>query len=440
MSERTSRPVAVLSTAGLTPGLLHLMPHLREVGERGFTAPLDTVLPAVSATVQATFATGLLPRDHGAVGSGWYLRDQGRVMPRGGFAGLVAGEKVWQTARAADPRHTTACVHCDWSTGAEVDLLVALGHQHRSDGGLTVCCDTVPAGLGDELAAEFGTFPLVRCGGGTAGIEETHWIAGAARHLVTHRRPDLLWVQIPYLDHELQRSGPTGPQAEKAAAEVDAALAPLLGELAQRDTTVLVLSGHTVLPVRRPVPVNRALRHAGLLSVGIADGKEYLRPWASRAFAVTDRQAAHVYVADPADLARTRRMLTELAGVDEVLDRTQQADFGLDHPNGGELLVIAEPDAWFTGDYWLDKAAALAFGRDMEPDRRAGTDPTELFLDPAAATARIDPHRIRGSHGRLPEDSREGPLLLCSDPAPEQVRYHATEVKDLILRLHGLAR
>ncbi|MFF7992087.1 alkaline phosphatase family protein [Kitasatospora xanthocidica] len=440
MSEPTRRPVAVLSTAGLTPGLLRLMPHLRAVGEQGFAAPLDTVLPAVASTAQATFATGLLPRDHGAVGSGWYLRDQGRVMVRGEFAGLVSGETVWQAARAADPRHTAASVHCDWSAGAEVDLLVAPSHRHRHDGRLTACCDTVPAGLRAELAAELGAPPLVRCGGGTAGLEETHWITGAARHVVTRGRPDLLWVQIPYLDHELQRGGPVGPQAEKAAAEVDAALAPLLGELADRGTTVLVLSGHAVLPVCRPVPLNRELRRAGLVSVGLAAGKEYLRPWTSRAFAVTDRQAAHVYVADPADLERTRRVLGEVAGVDEVLDRAQQADFGLDHPNGGELLAIAEPDAWFSSDYWLDEALAPDFGRDMAPEDRPGTDPTELFLDAGAATARIDPLRIRGSHGRLPEDGREGPLLLCSDPAPQQVRYHATEVKDLILRLNGLAR
>lgn len=44
----------------------------------------------------------------------------------------------------------------------------------------------------------------------------------------------------------------------------------------------------------------------------------------------------------------------------------------------------------------------------------------------------------RGSHGRLPGDDRDGPLLLCSDPSQERARYHATEVKDLLLRLGGL--
>jgi hypothetical protein len=33
---------------------------------------------------------------------------------------------------------------------------------------------------------------------------------------------------------------------------------------------------------------------------------EYLDPWTSRAFAVADHQAAHVYVADPADVPRVR--------------------------------------------------------------------------------------------------------------------------------------
>jgi hypothetical protein len=44
---------------------------------------------------------------------------------------------------------------------------------------------------------------------------------------------------------------------------------------------------------------------------------------------------------------------------------------------------------------------------------------------------------VRGSHGRLPADRRDGPVLLCSDPGPARETYAATEVKDLLLGLAG---
>jgi hypothetical protein len=45
---------------------------------------------------------------------------------------------------------------------------------------------------------------------------------------------------------------------------------------------------------------------------------------------------------------------------------------------------------------------------------------------------------VRGSHGRLPSDPSDGPVLLCSRPDGARDRYEATEVKGLLLRLAGL--
>jgi hypothetical protein len=47
---------------------------------------------------------------------------------------------------------------------------------------------------------------------------------------------------------------------------------------------------------------------------------------------------------------------------------------------------------------------------------------------------------VRGSHGRLPADPADGPVLLCSDPGPARDGFAATEVKDLLLELAGLRR
>jgi hypothetical protein len=161
-----------------------------------------------------------------------------------------------------------------------------------------------------------------------------------------HRHGDRRGVGV-LLDYDLQRFGPDGPQAAAAAREIDMAMAPLLAEATAGATTV-VLSEYGITNVARPVDINRALRRAGLLEVYTQAGMEYLAPWTSRAFAVADHQIAHVYVKDPADLARARSVLGELAGVDQVLDATGKAHHGLDHERAGELVAVAAPDAWFT--------------------------------------------------------------------------------------------
>ncbi|MEY9875795.1 putative AlkP superfamily pyrophosphatase or phosphodiesterase [Streptacidiphilus sp. MAP12-33] len=454
------RPVAVICVVGLTRRLLGYMPHLRAIGEQGFAASLDTVFPAVTASVQATLTTGLLPAEHGAVGNGWYFRDHGEVMMWRQHNALVQGEKVWQAARRIDPDHRTAYLCWWWAMGADVDTVLTPRPVYHYDGRKSPDCYTRPAGLRDELTARQGEFPLFQYWGPTASIESSRWVAQAARYVVEQRGPDLTFVYLPHLDYDLQRFGPDGSEAAHAARVADAALAPLLADLRDRGTTVVALSEYGISSVSRPVDLNRALRREGLLSVTTQRGMEYLDPAASRAFAVADHQAAHVYVADPQDVPRVRDVLKSLPGVDELWDRTEQADHGIGHANAGELVAVAEPDAWFTYYYWLDDERAPDFARGVEIHRKPGYDPAELFFDPsdplvkakaAWSLARkkagmraplrvvpLDPGCVRGSHGRLPDDDRDAPILLCSAPEAERDRYHATEVKQLLLRLGGL--
>jgi hypothetical protein len=150
-------------------------------------------------------------------------------------------------------------------------------------------------------------------------------------------------------------------------------------------------------------------------------------------------------------------VLNEVEGVAELLDADGKGAAGLDHPRSGELVAVAEPGAWFTYYYWLDDARAPDFARNVEIHRKPGYDPAELFMDPADPRVKLragmalvrkklgfrynlsvvplDPAPVRGSHGRLPADPADGPVLLCSDPALARSRFEATEVRDLLLEL-----
>jgi predicted AlkP superfamily pyrophosphatase or phosphodiesterase len=453
------RKLLVLNVVGLTPRLLPHMPALRTMAATGFTATLDTVFPAVTCTVQSTLLTGTLPREHGIVGNGWYFRDLGEVLMWRQHNALVRGEKLWTAARRADPDYRVANVCWWYAMGAATDLTVTPRPIYHADGRKSPHCYTYPPDLHDELTSDLGEFPLFTYWGPTASIASSQWIVAAAGRVLTAHDPDLTLVYVPHLDYDLQRYGPDSGQSTAAAAAVDTALAPLLDAARDRDITVVALSEYGITAVDRPVDINRALRRAGLLEVYTQDGMEYLDTWTSRAFAVVDHQVAHVYVRDPCDTARVMSLVAGLTGVGEVLDHDAKAKIGIDHERAGDLVAVAAPDAWFTYYYWLSDDRAPDFARTVEIHRKPGYDPAELFFDPddplvklraATTLARkkigmrysmrvvpLDPSPVRGSHGRLPDDHRDGPVLLSSDPGPGRARYAATEVKNLLLQLAG---
>ncbi|MFD6529390.1 alkaline phosphatase family protein [Streptomyces sp. NPDC060184] len=455
-------PLLVLDVVGLTPRLLEHMPHLAALARSGSKAGLDTVLPAVTCTAQSTFLTGTTPAGHGIVGNGWYFRELGDILLWRQHNGLVAGDKLWDAARRTHPGYTVANICWWYAMGADTDITVTPRPVYYADGRKEPDCYTRPPELHDELTAEFGTFPLFHFWGPGADLVSSRWIADATRHILRTRTPDLALCYLPHLDYDLQRYGPDDPRSHRAAAELDAVIAPLLDDARAGNRTVVVLSEYGITSVDRPVHINRALRRAGLLEVHTQDGMEYLDPMASRAFAVADHQIAHIYVRRPEDLEATRAALTGLPGIDVLLDDEGKKAHHLDHPRSGELVALAEPDAWFTYYYWLDDARAPDFAPLVEIHRKPGYDPVELFVDPldpyvkvkaATALARkklgmryrmavvpLDASPVRGSHGRLPERDEDGPLLICSTPHAVGDRVAATDVKSLLLALAGLPR
>ncbi len=457
----TQQRVVVLDIVGLTPALLAHMPRVRAVGEYGFQASLDTVFPAVTCTVQASMVTGGMPSDHGIVGNGWYFRDLGEVLVWRQSNRLVQGEKVWETARRRDPDFTVANLCWWYAMAATTDLTVTPRPVYHADGRKSPDCYTDPPALHDRLTDLHGTFPLFQYWGPTADITSSQWIGNAARTVITEDQPNLTLVYLPHLDYDLQRFGPDGPEAVAAAVAIDEVAGALAEDARASGAAVVVVSEYGITPARRPVDVNRHLRRAGLLSVYTQAGMEYLDPWTSAAFAVSDHQIAHVYVRDRKSITRVAEALADLPGVAEVLAGDGIRDAGLGHERSGELVLVADPDAWFTYYYWLDDDRAPDFARTVDIHRKPGYDPVELFFDPDDRTAKakagltllkrklgfrgtlsvisLDPTHVKGTHGRLPANDQDGPVLLCSDGTHARSRIAATEVKQLILDLVGLS-
>lgn len=455
--------LVLINAVGLTPRALEHMPRVRALADGGgFQARLDPVLPAVTCSVQSSFLTGLEPTDHGIVGNGWYFRDLGEVLLWRQHNRLVQGEKLWETARRSKPGFKVANICWWYAMGATTDFTVTPRPIYHADGRKSPDCYTDPPELHDRLTGPLGDFPLFTYWGPTADITSSRWIARASQLLLDAEDLDLLLVYLPHLDYDHQRFGPGAPESARAAADLDAVAGELIEHARGRGDTVVVLSEYGITDARRPVDVNRVLRRAGLLRVYAQAGMEYLDPWTSRAFAVADHQVAHVYVADPADVPAAREALAGLPGVDHVLEGDERRAAGLGHERAGELVLVADRDAWFTYYYWLDDERAPDFARQVEIHRKPGYDPAELFLDPqdrlvkaraGAALVRkkigmryvmsvvpLDPGPVRGTHGRLPEEAADAPMLLCSDGSVARDRIAATEVRDLVLELAEAGR
>ena len=452
------RPTIVLLVVGLTPR--HLgpnTPRLAAFARGGALRPLRTVTPAVTCTVQATFMTGGLPRDHGIVANGWMFRDLMEVWLWRQSNRLVAGEKVWEAGRRRDPAFTTANLFWWYNIGASHDIGVTPRPIYKSDGRKLPDCYTQPLELREELTRELGPFPLFHFWGPATSIASSRWIADAALYVRRTRAPTLTLVYLPHLDYDLQRFGPDDPRIAKSLREVDVVAGDLIGD-AQRDgARVIVLSEYGITPVSQPIHINRALREAGLLSVRVEDGGELLDIAQSRAFAVADHQIAHIYLQESQSVPEVKRIVASLPGVEQILDRAGQVSLGLDHARSGELIAIARADAWFTYYYWLDDRNAPDFARLVEIHRKPGYDPVELFLDPAIRFPKLsvgrrllarrlgfsslmdviplDASLVKGSHGRPTDDPADGPVFLSSEPRllPEGPMA-ATDVKAAVLR------
>lgn len=450
-------PTIVINIVGLTPALLgpHA-PHLTALAARGCQRPLKTVTPAVTCSAQATFVTGVPPSGHGIVGNGWLFRDLMEIWLWRQSNRLIAGERIWDAAKAKDPAFTCANMFWWYAMAATTDIAVTPRPIYKADGRKLPDSYAVPGDLRWELTAKFGPFPLFHFWGPATSIASSRWIADAASHVLKTRDPTLMLVYLPHLDYGLQRLGPRHPNIIKDVAQVDAVAGSLIACAQSLGRRVIVLSEYGIVPVTRPVHINRALREAGLLCIRDEMGGEIIDIPQSRAFALADHQIAHAYVRDDRDMPAVRRVLEQLPGVAKVLDRRQQADYGIDHERSGELVVLSEQDAWFTYYYWIDDRRAPDFARTVDIHKKPGYDPVELFLDPKIRWPKIaigwrlakkalglrtlmdviplDATLVRGSHGRADLSAEDGPLFLSSEPhlVPDGV-VDATDVKRLML-------
>jgi predicted AlkP superfamily pyrophosphatase or phosphodiesterase len=95
---------AVINIVGLTGSLIGpAMPNIARFAGRGKMARVLPAFPAVTCTAQSNYLTGQNPAHHGIIGNGWYDRALAEVQFWKQSNHLVAGPKIWEQMRRADP-------------------------------------------------------------------------------------------------------------------------------------------------------------------------------------------------------------------------------------------------------------------------------------------------------------------------------------------------
>ena len=456
--EGLSSRVAVINIVGLCRRHLGKnLPRITAFTERTGkkTSLIRPVLPALTCSAQATYLTGKLPSEHGIVGNGWYDRTLNEHHFWKQSNALVSGEKVWEKIKAKRPDFKTAKLFWWYNMYSSADFSITPRPLYGSDGNKVFDVHSQPMNLREEVKKELGEFPFPAFWGPMAGIASSKWIADSARWIEERCRPDLSLIYLPHLDYDLQRYGPEDLRVAKALAEIDQVAGDLIDDLEKWEITPILLSEYGITKVNQVIYPNREFRHQGWLSLKDEFDGETLDCGGSKAFALTDHQIAHVYVQgdDPQLLGKVRSCLESMDGVDMVLQRKEREKAGLNHPRAGDLIALSKENAWFAYYHWEEDEKAPEFARCIDIHRKYGYDPAELFFDPQLCCPKLraasklmakkigfrthmdliplDASLVKGSHGVIPADSLDWPVLIAPDGAAED-EIEAVDIFEVI--------
>ncbi len=434
------KKTVVLNVVGLTQRLIgEHTPFIKLFLEKGKVSTIAPVVPAVTCSVQSTYLTGKWPNEHGVVGNGWYFKEECEVKFWRQSNQLVQSEKIWDKLKIGNENFTCANLFWWYNMYSTADFTVTPRPNYLADGRKIPDVYSYPPELRDTLQKELGTFPLFHFWGPKTSIKSTQWIADSAIKTDELYNPTLTLVYLPHLDYNMQRYGTDFNHISKDLKEIDTVVEQLVNYYEKQGAHIILLSEYGITNVNTPVHLNRVLRSEGYLGIREERGLELLDAGNSRAFAVADHQVAHIYLNDTSLKDKVKKLLQAVVGVEKVLSDNEIVEAKIKHERCGDLVVLADKDSWFTYYYWLDDKKAPDFARMVDIHKKPGYDPVEMFTDPKdklvipkilwklfkkklgfRTLMNVIPLRaelVKGSHGRVPDDKDDYPILISNNPA-----------------------
>lgn len=450
------KKTVVINVVGLTKRLIgEHTPFIRSFLQKGKATYVNPMLPAVTCAVQSTYVTGKWPSEHGIVGNGWYFKDECEIKFWKQSNKLVQQPKLWDDLKIKYPNFTCANHFWWYNMYANVEYSLTPRPNYLADGRKIPDVYSHPPKLRDTMQAALGTFPLFEFWGPKTTINSSKWIADAALLTDKEHNPDLTFIYLPHLDYNLQRHGIDFKIISKDLLEIDTVVEKLVTHYEALNARVILISEYGITNVNRPIHLNRILRKNGYLAIREERGLELLDAGASDAFAVADHQIAHVYCKDDKDIKKIAALILAVEGVEKVLFGENLKKYNIEHERCGDIVVVSDKDSWFTYYFWLDDAKAPDYARMVDIHKKPGYDPVEMLTDPKDKLVMakvigklmkkklgfrtvmniipIDANLIKGSHGRLTEDSEDFPILISNfTDGNWQDTIDAVEVREII--------
>jgi predicted AlkP superfamily pyrophosphatase or phosphodiesterase len=319
------------------------IPNLRRLAAEGAVGEAMTVSnPSITWINHTTMVTGVSPRSHGVLFNGllvrqgptlppkieqWAARDRMVFAPtlydRAFAAGLTTAEVDWVAITKAPTIHWSFPELPDPEGLVEKELQTS---KHLWEPGLGV----IEATRSRNIA-----------------WKDLQWTQ-AAVHIVREHRPNLLLFHLLSTDASNHSYGPGSTGSYVAYGYLDQLVGRFLEGVREAGllerTTIMVATDHGFKKVAKVAFPNVALRKAGLLeTVGarVTKADAWVQAQGGMAFA---------YVCDPARkaelLPRLREVLSNLEGVERVLDGSEGPGLGMPTPEQnagmGDLILFAK--------------------------------------------------------------------------------------------------
>lgn len=450
------KKTVVINVVGLSKRVIgEYTPFIKSFLEKGQSAVIKPVLPAVTCSVQSTYLTGKWPSEHGIVGNGWYVKDQCEVKFWQQSNKLVESKKIWDSLKEKDSDFTCANHFWWYNMYSSADYSVTPRPNYLADGRKIPDCYSQPADLRDKLQNQLGTFPLFHFWGPKTTIKSSQWIADGAIKTDQLYSPTLSLIYLPHLDYNLQRYGLDFSKIATDLKEIDGVVEQLISHYQKQDCNIILLSEYGITNVNHPIHLNRILRKHGYLEIREERGLELLDAGVSKAFAVADHQIAHIYLNDITVKDKIISILKKTDGIENVFTDEDLKTVNIDHHRCGDIVVVADKNAWFTYYFWLDDKKAPDYARMVDIHKKPGYDPVEMHTDPKDKflipkiiwkllkkklgfrtimdIIPIDATLIKGSHGRIPESVDDYPVFISNNSSIElDKQLLATNIYDIL--------
>jgi len=410
------KKLIVIDVVGLTRKIFEKSKpsNISKIIENGTLSSLIPCFPAVTCSVQASMLTGFYPTDHGIISNGYFDRNTMQVSFWEQFASMVEKPRVWDILKKMNPNMKTAVLFWQNSLFINSDIVITPKPIHLDDK-MIMWCYSKPVNYYEEIAQKLGDFDLTSYWGPLSSIKSSKWILDAAKYTVERHSPDLLLVYLPHLDYAGQKYGPDSYEFQNRLMELDKMLGDFF-EFIKNDNEyeLILLSEYSFNSVNSSFSPNLLLRENGLLSVRNIKGAEYLDFENSKAFAMTDHQIAHVFIKSGYE-HKVKSVFKNNECIEQILDKSTQKQFRIDHPKSGELILCATESCWFNYYWWHDAGNAPPFAYNVDIHRKPGFDPMELFFDQKTKHISTDTSLLKGSHGVFDPNKTENlPILALS--------------------------